>query len=430
MKQSCPQGLPKLPGVYLFKDAHGVVIYIGKAKNLNNRVKSYFTNYKTDWKITSLIDEHETIAHVVTATEHEALVLEASLIGQYQPKYNRLLKEGQPFVYIFYTQEPLPSFTIVRNKKKKGVYFGPFIHKMHARKAVQFLIHTFQLFLCNKKIENGCLYYHINKCAGSCKPDFDSAAYIARAHLALNVLENKRDTFINDIKRAISACNKELKFERARHMHHYIETIDAIFETLRHHLSHATYASAVAHAIAPRTFTPRIDDSGKLAHELQQLVDSAHPIKSIDCFDISHFQSKHIVGSCVRFVDGKPDKTKFRRFKIKTLSQQNDYAALQEIVSRRYKNSTSESSERTHNDDIPDLILIDGGIGQLNAIHAILPHAPLASLAKREERLHTPRNSDGVILDKHSLAGQTLIALRDYTHHFAITYHRLKQNKF
>lgn len=421
MKKLCPEGLPKLPGVYLFKDAQGVVIYIGKAKSLNHRVRSYFTNYKTDWKITSLIDEHETIAHVVTATEHEALVLEASLIGQYQPKYNRLLKEGQPFVYILYTQDPLPSFSIVRNKKKKGTYFGPFIHKMHARKAVQFLIHTFQLLLCNKKIANGCLYYHINKCAGSCKPDFDTAAYVTRAELALNVLENNRDAFIKEIKQEIATSSKELKFERARRMLGYLQTVDAIFETLNHHLSHATYASAVAHALTPRTYSPRIDSPDILAHELQQLTGSNRPIRTIDCFDISHFQSKHIVGSCIRFVDGKPDKAKFRRFMVKTLSQQNDYAALQEIISRRYKK---------HPDDMPDLILIDGGIGQLNAIRSILPDAPLASLAKREERLHTLDNQEGIILDKHTTTGQTLIALRDYTHHFAITYHRLKQNRF
>jgi len=420
MKKVCPQGLPKLPGVYLFKNAQDEIIYIGKAKNLSNRVRSYFTNYKTDWKITSLIDEHETIAHVVTATEHDALVLEASLIGQYQPKYNSLLKEGQPFVYIVYADGPMPTLSIVRNKKAKGTYFGPFIHKVSARKAIKFLMDTFQLFICNKKIANGCLYFHIGKCAGSCRADFDTSAYTLRAQLALNALKNDRKAFVQGIKDDIAQCNKELKFERARNMLQYLESIDAIFDTLNRHLSYATYASAVARALTPRTYGPTIDSPEELAQELQQLIGTHYPIRTIDCFDISHFQSKSMVGSSIRFVDGKPDKKQFRRFLIKTLSKQNDYAALQEIVKRRYKNKS----------DIPDLVLIDGGIGQLNAAHASMPDAPMASLAKREERVHTLSNPEGVVLDRHSLAGQTLIALRDYTHHFAITYHRFKQKQF
>lgn len=421
MNKKCPEGLPKLPGVYLFKDAQDTIIYIGKAKSLHDRVKSYFINDRLDGKITSLIQEFASIAHVVTVSEHEALVLEASLIKQYQPKYNSLLKDGQPFVYLLYTQKPFPAFTVVRNKKAKGVYFGPFVHKVSARRAVQFLTHTFRLFICNKKIPNGCLYFHINKCAGSCRTDFDIAAYCTRAQLALYALHNDRDAFKDMIKKEIALCNAQLKFERARHMLHYLESIDSIFNTLNYHISNATYAAAVAHALVPRrTYAPKIDDPEQLALELQHLTHAQNPIRTIDCFDISHFQSKNLVGSCIRFVDGRPEKNKFRRFKIRTLETQNDYAALQEIVSRRYRNE----------EDMPDLILIDGGIGQLNAIRFIMPHAFLASLAKREERLYTTNNAEGIVLDNHNKAAQTLIALRDYSHHFAITYQRLKQQRF
>ncbi len=148
------------------------------------------------------------------------------------------------------------------------------------------------------------------------------------------------------------------------------------------------------------------------------MIQSSKPIYVIDCFDISHFQSKQMVGACVRFSHGVPVKNKFRRFKIKTLETQDDYAALQEIVTRRYRNG-----------DMPDLILIDGGKGQLNAIKKILPDATISSLAKREETLFCNAHPEGVLLDVKTPIGKLLIELRDYTHHFAISYHRLKKEK-
>lgn len=188
-----PLSLPKLPGVYLFKDANGAIIYIGKAVNLQARVNSYFTNYAKDWKIKALVDEHASISHILTNSEHDALVLEAQLIQEYQPKYNRLLKEGNPFIYIKYTQKPYPTFAITRTHGTRGIYFGPFIRKMDARKTVRFIINTFQLYRCGKKMEHGCLMYHIGKCAGSCLPNFDETAYAFKAEIALHMLRNERD---------------------------------------------------------------------------------------------------------------------------------------------------------------------------------------------------------------------------------------------
>lgn len=153
--------------------------------------------------------------------------------------------------------------------------------------------------------------------------------------------------------------------------------------------------------------------------DLQKFLGFATPVRTVDCFDISHFQSSYLVGSCVRFTDGKPERAMFRHFKIKTLTEQNDYAALQEIIQRRYKNNT----------DIPDLIVIDGGKGQLSAAQHVLPGAPLVSLAKREETLYGPQFPQGVRLDLQTNVGRLLIALRDYAHHFAISYHRLKRKK-
>lgn len=440
-----PPPLPKLPGVYLFKDAAGTILYIGKAVNLQNRVGTYFAQYNRDttspsglrstsWQIKALLDEHATISHIVTNTEHDALVLEAQLIQEYQPKYNRLLKEGNPFIYIKYTKKPYPTFSIARTRTAKGIYFGPFIHKTDARKTTRFIIDTFKLYRCGKKMAHGCLLYHIGKCSGSCLPNFDEAAYAFRAELALYMLKNERNTFVKEIKKEIAEANKKLQFERAKNLHEYLSHVDSLFQTLNRYTSGTAYIPEAVTTSMPTAALPalrsspairsvsevwksEVGTSSSLATELQILVGGTTPIHIIDCFDISHFQSKNIVGSAVRFIDGLPDKQAFRRFMIKTLEKQNDYAALQEIVTRRYKTPA----------DLPDLILIDGGIGQLHAAQKALTTPLIAALAKREETLFCPAHPQGIKLDLHTDAGKTLIALRDYTHHFAITYHRLKR---
>ncbi len=411
------KSIPKLTGVYLFKDAQEAIIYIGKAKNLHHRVISYFQKYKTDWKIQMLIDEYADIDYILTPTETESLLLEAELVQKYKPKFNVLLKEGQPFLYILFTHDEVPTVELVRNKKKKGTYFGPFLQKGPARKTYAFLMRTFRLNLCNKKIEQGCLDYHIGNCAGSCKPDFDMADYCFRITLAREALKNNQNEFIQHIKNQMRTYCAEFAFEKAQRLNEYLQNVDTIFHILNTHFSTNKFATDIFVASTPRPYAPQTDNS--INTELQKFFGFATPIRTIDCFDISHFQSTYLVGSCVRFTDGQPEKNYFRHFKIKTLTEQNDYAALQEIIQRRYKNKT----------DLPDLIVIDGGKGQLSAAYAVLPDAPIVSLAKREEILYGPQFPEGVHLDIHTNVGKLLIALRDYAHHFAISYHRLKRKK-
>lgn len=408
--------LPKLPGIYLFKNATHEVIYIGKAKCLHKRVASYFSKQNQDWKVAALLDEATELDHILTHNETEALLLEAQLIRDHKPKYNVLLKSGQPFVYIMVTQGNPPRLELVRNKKEKGTYFGPLLHKAHARRAYEYLVRTFKLFICNKKIQNGCLDYHIGKCAGACMPTFDFADYNFRLQLAVDVLKNTPKDFLKKIKEKINQYNAAFEFEKSKHLHEYIQNIDIIFDTLRTKFSETKFEDQVFAATAP---APVDLEYQKTALELQQLLGLDKPPTSIDCFDISHFQGKSIVGSCIRFTNGKPDKNFFRRFMIRTLVDQNDYAALQEIVLRRYK----------HPQMIPDLILIDGGKGQLSAVNAILPDAPLISLAKKEETVFAYNLPNGVKLDIQTRAGKLLIALRDYAHHFAISYHRYKRSR-
>jgi excinuclease ABC subunit C len=409
------KSIPKLTGVYLFKDAQGVIIYIGKAKNLHLRVNSYFQKYASDWKIKQLIDEYADIDYILTPTETESLLLEAELVQKHKPKFNVLLKEGQPFLYILFT--PNETIELVRNKKKKGTYFGPFLQKTPARKTYHFLMQTFKLNLCNKKIELGCLDYHIGNCAGSCKPDFDEIDYRLRIQLAKEALKNNQDDFIKKVKEHIALYCAEYAFEKAQTMNEYLRNVDTIFTILNMHFNADKFATDIFVASTPTPYSPQIENT--INTDLQKFLGFTTPVRTIDCFDISHFQSSYLVGSCVRFTDGKPEKALFRHFKIKTLTEQNDYAALQEIIERRYKNKS----------DLPNLIVIDGGKGQLSAAQHVLPGAPLVSLAKREETLYGPQFPQGVRLDLQTNVGRLLIALRDYAHHFAISYHRLKRKK-
>lgn len=407
--------LPNLPGVYLFKNTEGQVIYVGKAKSLKTRVASYFQN-KTDWKVQALLEEAIRVDHVLTNTETEALLLEAQLVQEYDPKFNVLLKTGQPFLYLVVTNDTVPELKIVRSKTKKGVYFGPFIHKQQARAVHNFLISTFQLFCCNKKIPNGCLDYHLGKCAGTCMGTFNKGDYQFRVGLAQDVLRQDHAAFLEKLDQKINDYNQTLEFEKARNLHQYKEIIDTIFATLKAKYSPTKYLTDVTIATLP---DQPIDNYEITAQELKETLGLQGLPETIDCFDISHFQSRYIVGSCIRFTNGKPDKNKFRRFKIKTLDQQNDYAALQEVVSRRYKNP----------EELPDLVLIDGGKGQRNAVLPLLQNTPCVSLAKKEELLFSDKYKEGLLLNVATNIGKLLISLRDYAHHFAISYHRLLRGK-
>lgn len=507
------QRLPQQSGVYLFKDAQDIVLYIGKAKNLRNRVANYLKS--DDLKSSSLRELSDHLDFLITANELEAMLLEAKLIQSHQPKFNVLLKSGQPFLWILISQGQFPELKLVRNQKQKGLYFGPFLEKAAARKVYDFLIKTFKLKLCKKKISNGCLYYHMGICAGKCRPDFDKNDYLEHLELARLALKNNHNDFLNHLKILIKEHNKKMEFEKSRDLQKYMEAFQRVFYSLttkpliklkldekdiwfltenqsslflfkeKHGVlikkeifyfpineNQAAYLdyfeSYYRTHPAPSIILVNFIIENKVKKLYQNFIKSWHGkdyditiikpeeghllnlIKlakihvdtelakqltipktlqnllklkiephTIDCFDISHKQGMSMVGSCIRFTDGKPDKQNFRHFKIKTLSQQNDYAALHEIVSRRYKNEQ----------DLPDLILIDGGKGQLNAVQALFPQTEFICLAKKEEMIFSNRIPNGKKLSLKTVVGQLLIALRDYTHHFAISFHRKIEQK-
>lgn len=409
--------IPHLPGIYIFKNQANEVIYVGKAKNLYKRVLSYFQKKEDDWKVKELILEHVTVEHIVTKNEMEALLLEAQLIRNFQPKFNTLLKSGNPFLYItFLYNKELPEMKLVRMKTEKGCYFGPFMRKTDARRVFDYLTRTFKLIHCKARIAQGCLEYHLGRCSGTCMAEFDREEYVTRLKLAEQALRGNHAAFLKTVQEQIKKYNKELFFEKAANLSAYIKNLEIIFETLQTKFTEKKYIPEVASKMS--TYKRSREDMHIAAEQLQQLLKLDKIPRTIDCFDISHFQSRYIVGSCIRFTDGVPEKNKFRRFKIRSLEEQNDYAALAEIVTRRYRDG-----------DIPDLIVIDGGKGQLSAITAILPQANIISLAKREETLFAPQLPEGYKLDLREPIAQLIIALRDYAHHFAIAYHKLLRGK-
>jgi excinuclease ABC subunit C len=408
--------LPTDSGIYIFKNSIGEIIYIGKAKSIRKRVATYFQKQHNDWKVKALSDEYATIDFIQTKNETEALLLEAQMVRDNKPKFNVLLTSGQPFVYIMVTQEDLPQLVLVRNKKEKGTYFGPFLHKAQARGALEYIIRTFKLELCDKKIPSGCLKYHLDLCAGSCMDVFNKEEYLFRLKLAIEVLKGGYDESLKLIKQQIAKHNAVFEFEKSQKLHRYLENLTTIFTTLKTRFTEAKYSEAINWLkVAEKSYATYL----QTAQELQELFNLKKAPMTIDCFDISHFQSSAIVGSCIRFTAGKPDKNNFRRFMVRSLVTQNDYAALQEIVTRRYRDRS----------ELPDLVLIDGGKGQLSAVQAVLHDMQCISLAKREEIVYSNARPEGVPLRVETPVGKLLIELRDYAHHFAITYHRLRRKK-
>lgn len=402
--------LPFKPGVYFFKNKDNEIIYIGKAKSIRKRVASYFHSQRYNWKIQGILAEYTSIEYEVTENEIKALILEAQLIQQHKPRFNVLLKDGSPFIYIVFQEKPIAQMLITRTTPLKKSFVGPFINKKAVRTIFSFLQKTFQLYRCKKTVPNGCLHYHIGLCSGSCKPDFNEYDYVQRLRIAYHSLTDNQDKFVASIKKTIQEYNKEHSFEKSARFSKYLTHAQEILNTINNSCDDQN------DTIKEKRFFIKTD--AMLGQTIQTLTGASKPINTIDCFDISHFQGKNIVGSCIRFANGIPDPHLFRHFKVTSLENQNDYAALQEIVTRRYAH-----------DSFPDLIIIDGGKGQLSAVKTVIPDAFVSSLAKREERLFCDRFPDGIILDKHSTAGLLLIAIRNYTHHFAVSYHRKRRRK-
>lgn len=403
---SKPKKLSKKSGVYLFKDPQGKILYIGKATNLASRINSYFAN-PDDFKNSLILQEAASIETILTNSEEQAAYLEVDLVKKYQPKFNQLLKEGNPFVYLFFSQEKMPQLSVVRvfAKQKKGTYVGPFLSKKVARAVHHFLVTTFRLKLCKKKIEHGCLQYHIGICAGFCGPDFDENFYLFRLELVKQLLSKDPKKALKILDQEIAKASKKLEFEKAQHLLEYKNNFEQFLATLQRLKEMPTLSKTLDQ-----------EKNLPLLFALQKRFKLKQVPYVIDCFDISHMQGRAIVGSCIRYVNGQPDSKSFRRFRVNSLIDQDDYAALAEIVSRRYKTKNN----------YPNLVIVDGGKGQINAIKALVGDADLVGLAKREETIISSNFSSFIKLDHTKPEDALILQIRDKTHDFAVSYHRKK----
>ncbi|MFC1854418.1 excinuclease ABC subunit UvrC [Candidatus Dependentiae bacterium] len=510
---------PHSPGVYIFRDSDGSILYVGKAKDLKKRASNYLKTQIEDVKTKTLVDLAVSVDFQTTKTELDAMILEAQLIETHQPPFNVTLKAGTPFLYLHFTSGKLPKLEIRRSRAKigktKGTLIGPFAESSQARALYEALLKIFKIRTCKRKIPSGCLYFHMGQCAGTCRDNFDVEAYKERLNLAKKLCKKGPSKFVKDAKEQIKHNVENLEFEKAQKLTKICDllnkTLGSLLESdaskpinraisMQEHIwisgnnaSEPTILFTSKNGIVrkkrifleninqfsqnpvdlllsfyrvfpspqsifvnfkikdiallqaflktwhksetnvsvidttfkspPETVALAIEMAKKEREKFQnsasyikKLLKLPKNIHTIDCFDISHTQGKNIKGSCIRFTDGTPTPNKFRHFNVKTVKTGDDYASLQEIISRRYKGGK----------DLPTLVLIDGGKGQLSSALKVLPEgAQCAALAKREERIFSPTlPPTGKKLDLKTIEGALLTALRDYAHHFAISHHR------
>ena len=403
-----PKNLTSKSGVYLFKNAKKQIVYIGKAKNIAVRITSYFSK-PIEYKASLFLDEAKTIETIPTNSELEALYLEAELIKKYQPKYNQLLKDGNPFVYLFFSDEQMPTLSIVRTKSKKGTCIGPFLSKKIAHSLYNFLTQTFHLKLCKRKVRHGCLQYHIGICAGYCLSNFDKDFYIFRLTLAKHVLQQNQQETLEFLNNEIKNSAQNLQFEHAQQLFRYKQDFEHIINTLN---TLADMPSKQQHSDTQQNLD--------VLMKVQKRLFLKHIPYVIDCFDISHMQGQAMVGSCIRYVHGIPETKLFRRFQIKSLQNQDDYKALAEIVRRRYQTKAT----------LPNLIIVDGGKGQISAIKPFIGTTELVGLAKKEETIISSNLQHFIQLDQQKAEDRLLLQIRDKAHSFALAYHRKKHTLF
>ena len=412
--------IPHLPGVYIMRDSAANIIYIGKAKDLKNRISSYFHS-DTDSKAFSIISAMKTINYILCSSEREAFLVEQQLIKKVQPYFNAMWKDDKSYPYIKLTvSEDFPRLVMTRKLIKDGaLYFGPYPQLTYIKKLIPWLNKVFKIRPCKisfsekelPKMEKvkSCLYYHTGLCFGPCMGKISSADY-------KNNLREVETFFSGKLKKLADTWQKEMlersnkcEFEKAK------EVRDRLFAI-----------KAMSQRVAIREIS--IEDINQYVSKtdsLQELreVLKLHKLPAVmECFDISNTSGTNPVASMVQFVNAKPNKSGYRKFKIKTVHQINDFAMIKEAVFRRY------SGIIRRNEQFPDLIVIDGGKIQLayaqSALDEIGIYIPMISLAKQEEEIFMVGKQKSIILPRNSLGLRVLQAIRDEAHRFAITFHK------
>jgi len=524
--------------VYLYKDAHGAVIYVGKAKNLRARVRNYFLDERlADVKTGTLIHDARHIDFIQVDNEKEALALENNLIKQWKPRYNILLRDDKTYPYIKLTAERYPRVYVTRRLKKDGSsYYGPYFPGNLAHRLVHFIHRHFKVPSCNvdltRKHSHPCLEYHIHRCHGPCVEGLVTDERYAQAVRDTRLfLEGRHKDLEQELRSRIEAASQATRYEEAEALNHLLHTVEEVAEKQKMAAAEGDDTDIFAYYAEPplvavnlfhlrrghivdrreffwedqRQFDPpeffasllkqvylndpyvpafihvpvEFEDCAVLEEYLSEkrgrkveintpqrgqkkamlaLVESnaRHSFEQrfrvmkpsstaiqealrdalslekaprrIECFDISHIQGTDKVASMVVWEDGRMKKSDYRKFIIRTVEGNDDFASMREVITRRYGRLQEEKADR------PGLVLVDGGIGQLHAAAAALESLgitdqPLASIAKREEWIYVYGQEDEpIVLDKFSPVLHLVQLVRDEAHRFAVTFHRTRRN--
>ena len=420
------RSFPSSSGIYLMKDAQGRVIYVGKAKNLRSRAGSYFQKTASgDRRICDWIGEVADVDFLVADSEVDALLMEARLIKDIQPRHNQDLKDDKSFPYLqITTGEDFPRVNFTREPLDRGVkLYGPFPRAKSLRGAIQVLQRIFKFRTCSLDIDEDdarwrwfrpCLLHSIQQCTAPCNLRIDRESYRTDIRRLRLFLDGKKDVVLSEMEEEMRAASKELKFEKAARLRDEIKALRTL--NLRGDL--AKHAQPEVFYVDPR----------KGLKGLKKVLKLESTPRTIDGVDIAHLGGTETVGSLVTFIDGLPFKPGYRRYKIKSVAGIDDFASIREVVSRRIQ------SLRERDEPFPDIFLIDGGKGQLgaalDAFHALNVLPPtLISLAKREEEIYIPGQSDPIVLSRRSFALRLLQYVRDEAHRFAQHYHHMLRKK-
>ena len=406
--------LSQSPGVYLMKDRLGQVIYVGKAKNLRKRVSSYFQGSKKFiWaqpKIGAMVQMVREITIHETRNETEALLLEGKLIKDYKPRYNTDFTDDKQFLLVRVDlKSPLPRFRLSRNRKNDGAhYYGPFAQAGLLRSTLSEMRKKFGILLHDakpEKIKNGNwrLYDDARAEIFAGHNETNEEEYKKRVEEACAFLEGRAKGWLDELREEMNAAADSFDFERAAELR---DLADALAKTIKRNRRFS------------RTMPEMNTDQANILEDLQAKLGMKDFPKIIECFDISHVSGTFVVASMVRFVDGKPDKKGYRRFKIKSFAGNDDFRAMEEVVNRRYARLAQEERE------FPNLVVVDGGLGQVTSAKKAfsllkLDTLPLIGLAKREETVVFSDEKDDLKMSAHEPALRLLQRVRDEAHRFA-----------
>lgn len=538
--------LATAPGVYLFKNQYGGVLYVGKAASLRNRVRSYFQSSRNlDAKTRELVGQITDFEVIRTDTASEALILENELIKRYLPKYNVMLKDGKSYPYIRITNEAWPRVLSTRKIVQDGSrYYGPYTSASSVHTTLDLLKRLFPYRACDIKITEDasrpCLYYHIGRCLGPCIGAAAKSEYAKAVEGVALFLEGRGEELVPGMRAEMEQASETLDFERAARLRDEIKAVEHVLERqkivsgkgyeadvlavaqsaggdagvqvtfirngkilgsehflmggsrvdddpahvlasfvgqfyedaavvpreliLQHPLPDVAMVEeflsgrrkGMVHILVPQRGNKRqlvemvaksaaenleqnrlrwLSDEQKLTAALSELSDALalqSVPRRIECFDISTLQGTNTVASMVVFVDGKPNKKEYRRFAIKDVEGQDDFKSMQEVIRRRFKRAAQEDATESWR-TLPDLVIVDGGKGQLNAAVAVLidlgVDVAIAGLAKENEELFLPGQPNPIILPRDSQALYLIQRVRDEAHRFAVSFHRKKRSK-